>query len=95
MKCPCIFSRFHPDYRMTDLPPTPYEKVIEAVEMALAKGFHFAYAGNLHSDQYQNTICPACKTIIVDRCGYTIRAIRVTDDRRCQNCRHPVNVITG
>lgn len=44
---PWHISRFHPTYKMADLPPTPVAKVLRGVEIGLAAGLKFVYPGNL------------------------------------------------
>ena len=43
---PVHFTRFHPTYRMTDLPPTPVATIERLWKIGKAEGLHFAYVGN-------------------------------------------------
>lgn len=44
---PWHVSAFHPDYKMTDRPATPADKIYRAVEIGLSKGLKYVYPGNI------------------------------------------------
>jgi pyruvate formate lyase activating enzyme len=90
---PLHFSSFHPAHRMAHFPPTPRESVIEAVELAIKREFHYVYAGNLYHNSYENTRCPSCQQVVIQRAGYTIQKIAVDAERRCQFCKERFNVV--
>ncbi len=45
---PLHFTAFHPDYKMLDIEPTPMNTLQEARDIALSKGLHYVYTGNVH-----------------------------------------------
>lgn len=69
---PLHFSRFHPNYKLTNLPPTSIETLNSAREIAINSGLHYVYIGNVPGNNAQNTICPSCKETVVERNGYRI-----------------------
>lgn len=69
---PLHFSRFHPNYKLTNLPPTSIETLNSAREIAIDSGLHYVYIGNVPGNNAQNTICPSCKKTVVERNGYRI-----------------------
>lgn len=69
---PLFFSRFMPQYKLTNLPPTPIETLEEARETALKTGLHYVYLGNMPGHPGENTYCPQCKRIIIQRRGYAV-----------------------
>jgi pyruvate formate lyase activating enzyme len=82
---PLHFSRFHPQYKLTKLPPTPYEILEKARNIALEAGMNHVYIGNVPGTEAENTFCPACKKLVIERKGYRI----VTDNLKnghCGNC---------
>lgn len=87
---PMHFTAFHPDYKMLDVPATPPATVMRAREIAMKNGIHYAYTGNVHDEAGGTTTCPACKTDVIVRDWYTMRAYRVTDDGRCKSCGHAI-----
>ena len=44
---PIHFTRFHPDYQLLNLPPTPVATLERARDLALSKGMHYPYVGNV------------------------------------------------
>ncbi|MGZ4880296.1 MAG: AmmeMemoRadiSam system radical SAM enzyme [Halobacteriota archaeon] len=68
---PIHFSRFHPDWRMLDRPATPVQTLKKARDLATQAGLRFVYLGNVASE-YENTFCPDCGAIIVERSGFLI-----------------------
>ncbi len=83
---PLHFTAFHPDFKMTDLGPTPPSSLTRAREIALANGVHHAYTGNTHDPAGASTYCSACGSRIVARDWYVIGDYRVTDDGHCGEC---------
>jgi pyruvate formate lyase activating enzyme len=89
---PWHVTAFHPDYRMTDPPPTPAAALIRAAEIGRAAGLRFVYAGNLPgmTGDLEDTRCPGCGATLVRRTGFRVRASTVTADGRCPSCSAPV-----
>jgi pyruvate formate lyase activating enzyme len=83
--CPLHFSRFFPTYKLTEIPPTPVETLLEAREIALNAGMRYVYLGNVPDTDLDDTICPSCKKTIVKRQGYTVTDIQVKHCR-CGFC---------
>ncbi len=69
---PLHFSRFFPRYKMRHLPPTSLNTLDMAREIAISEGLQYVYIGNILSKEGQNTYCPGCKSILIERSGYTI-----------------------
>ncbi len=71
---PLHISRFHPQYKLEHLPPTPVETMHKAYEAAKSAGLHFVYIGNLPGNPYQDTVCPQCGQHVIRRSGFKILA---------------------
>lgn len=69
---PLHFSRFHPMYKLQNLPPTPNETVIRAREIAMEEGLKYVYTGNVVYPKGESTYCPESGEIAVGRKGYFI-----------------------
>ena len=69
---PLHFSRFFPQYQMQNLPPTPAETLVRARDIARDEGLCYVYIGNLSLPGAENTYCPACGRLLVERQGYTV-----------------------
>jgi len=85
---PVHFTAFHPDYRMTDVPPTPPETVRRARARALATGLRHVYGGNVHDVEGDTTSCTGCGAVLVVRDWYEILDYRLDADGRCPDCGH-------
>ncbi|MBE0408476.1 MAG: AmmeMemoRadiSam system radical SAM enzyme [Anaerolineales bacterium] len=85
---PWHVTAFHPDYKMTDPPPTSVKTLIRAAEIGQEAGLHYVYAGNLPGrvGEYENTVCPNCYTPVIERSGYSIFAYRINEQGECSNC---------
>jgi len=83
---PLHFSAFHPDYKMTDVPPTPAATLSRARRIALGAGLHYVYTGNVHDTTGGTTYCPNCATPLIVRDWYDIPDYQLSDDGRCPQC---------
>jgi pyruvate formate lyase activating enzyme len=86
---PAHFSRFHPLYKLTDLPMTPVETLEQARDIALEEGIHYAYVGNVPGHAGDNTYCHHCGKMIILRQGYTIMENHIVNGR-CEFCGQPI-----
>ncbi|MCB1956328.1 MAG: AmmeMemoRadiSam system radical SAM enzyme [Rhodocyclaceae bacterium] len=84
---PLHFTAFHPDFRLTDRPPTPPATLTRARDIALAAGLHHVYTGNVHDAAGGTTRCTGCGAALIERDWYRILNYRVTDDGRCPDCQ--------
>ena len=90
---PLHLSRFYPQYKFSDLPPTPAETLLRAREVAKAEGVHYVYVGNVPGKGYEDTICPKCGESVIARVGYEIIDWRLDDSNHCRRCGELIPVI--
>ncbi len=85
---PWHVTAFHPDYKMTQSDRTSSSTLIRAAEIGEEAGLNFVYAGNLAGqvNVYENTTCPKCRKIVIERYGYTIKAYHLTAAGKCPDC---------
>jgi pyruvate formate lyase activating enzyme len=85
---PWHVTAFHQDYRMNENPNTTAEQLIRACEIGREAGLNYIYAGNLPGrvGRWENTYCPSCDELLVERFGYLIRQVRVTGEGHCPKC---------
>ena len=83
---PLHFSAFHPDYKMTNIPATPLETLLQARQIAQAAGLRYVYTGNVHNLEGDTTYCPSCGSALIVRDWYEIRQYRLTPDGHCPDC---------
>jgi pyruvate formate lyase activating enzyme len=86
---PWHVSRFHPAYRMRDVPATPLHALAEAAEIGRAAGLRYVYVGNAPELLMEDTHCPACDLVVVERRGYRARS-RLEAGGVCPACAGPV-----
>jgi len=82
---PVHFTRFHPDYQLLNLPPTPVATLEKARDMALKKGIHYPFVGNVPGHPGNNSYCPKCGAIVIERAGFFVSRINMIDGK-CKNC---------
>jgi len=65
------FSRFWPQYKMTNKPPTPIETIKHARDLALKAGLKYVYTGNVEYPEGEATYCDD-GTVAIERRGYFV-----------------------
>ena len=80
---PLFFSRFGPQYRMQNLPPTPVEVITRARQIAMELGLHYVYVGNVSGHEGENTYCPRCGRILIRRYGFAVLENHISASGRC------------
>ncbi|MBC7086001.1 MAG: AmmeMemoRadiSam system radical SAM enzyme [Methanomethylovorans sp.] len=90
---PLHFTRFHPQYKMSDLFPTPVQKLEEAYKIAKEEGIKYVYIGNLPGHDYENTYCPRCGTLLIRRNVFYLSSCHITPQGRCPNCEESIPII--
>ncbi len=85
---PWHVTAFHPDYKMTDRGWTPAKTLFRAAEIGQAEGLNFVYAGNVPGrvGSLENTYCPTCKAVLIERVGFEVLVNRLTADGLCPKC---------
>jgi len=86
---PVHFTRFQPQYLLKNLPPTPLATLERAKRIADAEGLRYVYLGNVPGHPAENTYCPRCRRTVVERLGFTIKAMHLRAGR-CEYCREPI-----
>lgn len=86
---PLHFSRFHPDYKMMDVPPTPVETLVRAREIAIKNGLRYAYTGNVHNQEGDSTYCHHCGQLLIGRDWYQLTDWNLDEQGRCNACGTP------
>jgi pyruvate formate lyase activating enzyme len=82
---PLHFSGFYPQYKMRHLPSTSLKTLETAREIGISEGLYYVYIGNVRSKEGENTYCPDCKSMLIERIGYAILQNRLKDGR-CPDC---------
>ncbi len=88
---PVHFSRFHPDYKMTDVKPTSLATLRRCHSIATESGLRFVYLGNIAHGDYDNTYCPSCKNLLIERYGFSSDLKGLTQGK-CSRCNASIPV---
>jgi pyruvate formate lyase activating enzyme len=83
---PIHYTRFHPSYRIQNLPRTPVATLERARDIAMAEGLQYAYLGNVPGHPGNHTYCPKCKAVVIRRMGLALEE-NLLDAGRCPKCR--------
>ena len=70
---PWHVSRFHPQYHMSETPPTPAATLARAWQIGQEVGLRYVYVGNLPGHASESTRCPGCGAVVIERHGYQVR----------------------
>jgi pyruvate formate lyase activating enzyme len=81
-------TAFHPDYKMSDRDYTSVRSIIRACEIGKEEGLHYCYAGNVPRSvgDWENTRCPNCDELLIERNGFEVQNYYLTDDGKCPKC---------
>ncbi len=82
---PLHLSRFHPQYQLHGLPPTPLVTLELARRIAVEEGLRFVYVGNVPGHGANSTRCPSCGELLIHRVGYAVE-VRGLDAGACTAC---------
>ncbi len=86
---PIHFTRFHPDYKLLNLPPTPIATLEHARDLVMSKGIHYAFVGNVPGHEGNCTFCPKCKKMIIKRSGMFTTEIHLKNGK-CEYCNYTI-----
>jgi len=84
---PVHFTQFHPQYLLRNLPITPVPTLERAKAIADAEGLQYVYIGNVPGHPAQNTYCPKCQRMLVERVGFTASRMLIRKGS-CPFCGH-------
>jgi pyruvate formate lyase activating enzyme len=81
---PVHFSRFTPQYKLKDLPPTPLATLTDAHRIARDAGVRYAYIGNIRTEA-ESTFCHKCRKLLIERIGYFVKQNQIVQGK-CRSC---------
>ena len=82
---PLHFSRFYPQYKLKNLPPTPVKTLDIARDTAMSEGICYVYVGNVSAHKGEHTYCPKCGKVVIERQGYIIKSMHINNNK-CTFC---------
>jgi pyruvate formate lyase activating enzyme len=82
---PWHVTQFYPTYKLTDSPRTPVSTLRKARSIGLDAGLRYVYLGNVPVEGGENSWCPSCSTLLIERSGFVIGTNRVRNGA-CPAC---------
>ncbi len=85
---PWHVTAYYPAYKF-NAPPTPIRTLERAWQIGKEAGLHFIYVGNVPGHRYDNTYCPQCDALLIERRGFDVLRNDVRHGR-CPRCQKPI-----
>lgn len=82
---PWHVTQFYPTYQLLDKPRTPASTLRKAREIGVKAGLRYVYEGNVPGQGGENTYCPSCGELLIERNGYILTKIGMKNSA-CQRC---------
>jgi pyruvate formate lyase activating enzyme len=89
---PIHFSAFHPDYKLVGVPRTPDRTMAMAFKLAKANRLEFVYLGNVYAGDKDDTYCPQCGTMVIEREGFWVGRTELKGNK-CGKCGADLNLV--
>jgi pyruvate formate lyase activating enzyme len=89
---PWHVTRFQPYLDLSYLPPTAVSTLEKARQIGLDAGLKYVYIGNVTGHNGENTYCPKCQKVIIERVGYGVHTPKIKDGK-CIYCGEPIPII--
>ncbi len=78
-------------WKLQHLPDTPVETLKMGYKIGKKAGLKYVYTGNVPGLPSEDTLCPKCGTLCINRLGYSIK--RLDKNGKCQKCNESLNLI--
>ncbi len=82
---PWHVTGFYPTYHMLDRPSTPVETLRRARKIGIDAGLKYVYEGNRPGEGGENTYCPQCHELLIERMGFYLSRIALMNGK-CPKC---------
>lgn len=86
---PWHILRFFPNYKMSEVAPTPIQTLERALTIGKMAGLNFTYLSNLLVAGKQDTLCPNCGSVVLSRTGAHASTNRMQDGH-CVHCHQDI-----
>ncbi len=83
---PVHFTRFWPQYKLLNLPPTAEESIKKARNVCLSTGVKFVYTGNIEDKEGSSTYCPDNNQVLITRQGFFLEKNFINKDGKSTLC---------
>ena len=89
---PWHVTRFVPYGELKDIHVTPVETLEKARKIGFDAGLKYVYIGNVPGHKGENTYCPKCEHLLIERVGYETDIKGLKGDK-CDNCGESIPII--
>ncbi|MBF0553607.1 MAG: AmmeMemoRadiSam system radical SAM enzyme [Nitrospirae bacterium] len=89
---PWHVTSFHPMYKILDRPATPADTLKRAYRIGIDAGLKYVYEGNVPGSSGENTYCPSCKELLIERYGFSISR-NLLKEGKCPKCEGTIDGI--
>ncbi len=89
---PFHLLRFHPEYMLTNIPSTPVETLEKLAKVAMEEGLKHVFIGNVWGHPLENTYCPKCGELVIERRGFYIVKWNLEEGNKCPRCGYKLNI---
>ena len=86
---PLHFSKFSPMYKLPKLEATNIKTLEKARKIAIKAGIKYVLIGNVWEHEAENTFCPKCNKIVINRSGYGNNSVYLKNGN-CKFCGEPI-----
>ena len=86
---PVHFTRFHPSYRLQNVPSTPVSTLTKLRDISMAEGLSYVYVGNVPGHPGNNTYCPGCHKMLIKRLSMVTLENRIASGK-CPDCKRAI-----
>jgi pyruvate formate lyase activating enzyme len=89
---PLHLLQFFPTFKVLNLPRTPVETMEKSYKVAKEEGLRYVFLGNVHGHKYENTTCPKCGNILIERTIMGVIKNRLRKELRCPKCNEKIPI---
>jgi pyruvate formate lyase activating enzyme len=89
---PWHLTAYYPAYKF-DAPSTPVATLERVRDIGTDEGLNYVYVGNVPGHRYENTYCPNCNTLLIERHIFDITAYHVTSRNTCPRCHEVIPIV--
>ncbi len=90
---PYHILRFFPTPKMTEPQPTSFEILKKIYDISKEEGLNYVYIGNISDAKYNNTYCPNCGKLLIERMFMQTTQMNLTKDKKCPNCGTKISIV--
>lgn len=86
---PWHITRFIPHFKLSHLTYTPISKLEKVRQIGMDKGLRYVYLGNVPGHSAENTYCPRCGKLLIERRNCQILSYNLKGNK-CKSCNQTI-----